>query len=525
MKRILIALVVIILIASMSLVGCKKAGVTSETPTVFTMANNIDCMWSWDPSDAFGEELPILFELYETLTRYHPLEDELEPVLATDWSVSPDGLTWTFTLREGVKFHCGHDFDSSDVKRSIERTMERGMGAAFIWLAVNSIETPDEKTVVFNLDYPVPIDLTVASAYGAFMYCMDCVEEKGEDYLSAGNELGTGPYKLQQWKRGDQVLLEKFGDYWRGWDGNHFEKVLLKVVPESGTARQMLEAGQVDYVRLLPFEDIEALKQNAAFTVTATPGFQNVYILINTQREPTNDPRVRQALAYSVPYDQIIENVMYGYATQSVGPIPKGMWGHDDTLPQYTYDLETARQLLTDAGYPDGGFSLMMTVASGDENHRKVAELWKAELTKLGIDLDIRTMPFDAQWDLAKSSNLDERQDLYILYYWPDVCSPQCYLEGCFITQTDPIIFNLCYYSDPQVDEWIIEAWETAGRDREAATAIYRQIQEKLIEDSPAIFLYDMQNVRVMNSSIRNFTDNPAYPYVLFIYDLYREEG
>ncbi|MDQ7794952.1 MAG: ABC transporter substrate-binding protein [bacterium] len=512
----------VLLLVTVALAGCRQAP-RAGAPDVFVIANNIDPMWSWDPADSFGEEIPVLFEMYETLLRYHPLQDKLEPVLAEDWDVTPDGLTWTFRLRSGVKFHCGHAFDATQVKKSIDRTRERGMGAAFIWDAVERIDAPEPQTVVFHLSYPIPVDLTVASAYGAFMYCPKCLEEKGDDHYNNGNACGTGPYKLESWRRGDQVLLTRFDDYWRGWEDNHFDKILVKVVPETGTARQMLEAGEVDHVRLLPFEDIQVLKKNPRFNVAVSPSFQNVYILINSIREPLNDARVRQALSYSIPYADIIKYVMHDYATQSVGPVPAGMWGHDPGLKQYTYDLTRARELLAAAGYPNGGFSLVMTVASGDENHRKVAEMWKGELAKLGIALDIRTMPFDAQWDLAKSPDVKQRQDLYILYYWPDVTSPQAFLEGCFVTQDDYIIFNLSYYSNPLVDDLVYGAWQAAGTDRVRATELYRQAQAILLEDAPAIFVYDMQNVRVLNASVKGFKDNPAYPYVLFVYDLYRE--
>ncbi len=526
MRRLLIGLVAVCLVIPLLTVGCRQ-GTASETPSVFTMANNVDPMGVWDPSDAFAEQLPVLFNLYETLLLYDPAQDKCTGVLATDWSVSPDGLTWTFHLRQGVKFHCGHEFTSADVKYDIERTQRRNMGAAFIWSAVQSIDAPDPYTVVLHLSYPCPMDLTMASAYAAFIFCSQCAEAKGDpalaDWFNQGNDLGTGPYMMQSWKLGDQVIMTKFDDYWRGWEGNHFDKVVLKVVPETGTARQMLEAGEVDYVRLLPFEDVEALKKNPAFNVTATPGFQNVYIAINTLHKPLDNKLVRQAIAYTVPYQDIVDKVMFGYATQATGPVPKGMWGHFDDLKQYTYDLDKAKGLLAQAGYPNGGFTLVMTIASGDENHRKVAELWKSELAKVGITLDIRTMPFDAQWELAKSPDVSQRQDLYLYYYWPDVCSPQTYFEGCFVTQTDPIIYNLAYYSNPEVDELVYAAWRQAGTDRQAAAQTYKQVQERIIEDCPMIFLYDMQNVRVMSASIKGFVDNPAYPYVIFAYNLSRE--
>ena len=159
--------------------------------------------------------------------------------------------------------------------------------------------------------------------------------------------------------------MTKFDDYWKGWEGKHFDKVIIKSVPESATARQMLEAGELDIVDDLPLEMIDALEKNPKIEIVRTPSFQNLMAFFNTEKAPLDNKLVRQALSYAFPYDDVINYVWKGNANQSRGPIPKGLWGHSDTLFQYSHDIQKAKDLLTHAGYPNGGFKLTLTYNSG----------------------------------------------------------------------------------------------------------------------------------------------------------------
>ena len=227
--------------------------------------------------------------------------------------------------------------------------------------------------------------------------------------------------------------------------------------------------------------------------------------------------------SYAFPYDDVIEYVWKGNAAQSKGAIPKGLWGHCDNIFQYTHNIEKAKELLTEAGYPEGGFKLTLTYNSGDENERKTAELFKAELIKLGIDLDIRGMPWDSQWSLAKATNPKDRQDIFVMYWWPDYMDPLSYLINLFHSEDEPF-FNLCYYKNPTVDQMIDEALQTAGIDRAKATQLCYDVQKILVDDAPAIFIWDQIYTRAKQKTLKGYIDNPVYPHVVFFYDLYREE-
>jgi len=514
-------LLVLALVIS-SLAGCApRESEQIDQPRIITYAYQSEPVVFWDPSDTFSNEITVMNNIYEQLIRYDPLKDEYIYLLATGFETSEDGTVWTFTLREGVKFHCGQEFDANAVKYSVERTIARGQGASFIWTPVEEINVIDKYKVEFRLKYPAALDMIVSAAYCAHIFCPKCTEEKGHEWFIQGNACGTGPYMLEYWERGNQVVLTKFEDYWGGWRDNQFDKVIVKMIPESGTRRQMLEVGEVQIVDTLPFEDLEALENNPDIEIIRTPSFQNMICFINTQKPPLDNKLVRQALSYAMPYDDIVNYVMSGYAQQSRGPIPSSLWGHHSGLFQFKYDLEKARQLLKEAGY-ENGFKLLLTYKSGDENERKVAELFKAELAKLNIELEIRGMPWEPQWEMAKATNPEDRQDLFIMYWWPDYADPFSWLNSLFHSE-DTIVFNMSYWSNEDYDRLIEEANRISGADRDEAIELYCEAQEILMEEVPAIFIFDQQFARAKRKSIKGYYDNPLYSSVVFFYDLYEE--
>lgn len=188
----------------------------------------------WDPSAAFSMEVVMLVSVYEPLVWYNPpgSDPQLKPALATSWETSEDGLTWTFHLRKGVAFHDGEPFNAEAVKYSLERTMAMKKGAYYIWSAVKEIKVVDDYTVQFLLDNPAPVDLIASSQYGAYIFSPKA-GEKGTDWFMQGKAAGTGPYQVDRWEKSQQVVLTKFDDYWGGWEGDHFERVIIKVVLDS----------------------------------------------------------------------------------------------------------------------------------------------------------------------------------------------------------------------------------------------------------------------------------------------------
>ncbi|GAB6876945.1 ABC transporter substrate-binding protein [Thermaerobacter litoralis] len=497
--------------------GSGKSGDGAADVAVY--ASSSEVMVFWDPADSFSNEIIAMNNMYETLVRAKP-DGTVEPLLATSYESSPDGLTWTFHLRQGVKFHgSGDEMTAEDVKKSIERTIQRGQGASFIWAPVDSIEVADKYTVVFHLKYAAPLDLIASAGYGAFIYDVDYAESQGgTDWFNAGHDAGTGPYTVQSWTKGGDLVLTRFDDYWRGWDGPHFSHIVFRTIEEPGTRRQAVEAGEVDFVNQLPYDSLQALSNHPQVEVVTAPSFQNLLALVNVQKLDRRE--VREALAWAFPYEAAVQDVAAGYATQSRGVVPTGLWGHSADLPARTQDLDKARQLLEQAGGVD--HELLITYTSGDDAQRQIAELYAANLRSLGLEVEVRGMPWEAQWDLAKSPQPEQRQDILLFYWWPEYPTPDTFFRSMFHSE-DEIVFNLSYYSNPEFDQLIDQAATLAATDRDRAAALYRQADQILFDEVPVIPIYDLKYARVKKRSLKGYVDNPAYPNVVFWYDVHRE--
>jgi peptide/nickel transport system substrate-binding protein len=510
----------ILLICAALVTGCAKKSGESAVKTVY-YATNSEPILDWDPSVEFSNGIIVMHNIYETLLRYWPEEDRFEYILATGYEKSEDGLTWTFDIRRGVTFHDGTPLNAEAVKFSIDRTIEMGMGAAFLWDPVERINVSDEYTVEFKLKYSAPLDLIAAAGYAAFIMSPTAVKNHPADWFSQGNVAGTGPYTVKSFKMGEEVLFQPFDEYWGGWDGNHAKSAYIKKVSENASRRQLVEKGEASFIYAVTPEDHAALRANPNLTVTQSKSFQNLILFFNNRKPPLNNLTVRQALSYAFPYDDIVRYVAGGEATQSRGVIPEGLWGHGDDVLQYRYDLDKARSLLAEAGYAAGSLNLLATYMSGDEGERRSLELYKSELDKLGVSLEIRAMPWDNQWELAKGDPA-AAQDILVMYWWPDFASPYSWLFSLYHSEDEPL-FNLGYYADPRYDELVDEGNIVSGIDRGAGERMFIDAQKILMNDAATIPMYDIQYVRIYSSKLKGYKDNPAYPNVVFFYNTWLE--
>ena len=247
--------------------------------------------------------------------------------------------------------------------------------------------------------------------------------------------------------------------------------------------------------------------------------------MINTKKAPLDDVKVRQAVSYAFPYQEVIDEVYHGDALQMRGVIPHGMWGHGDEIHQYEHNLTKAEELLAESSYSDtiGEYEILAIYVSGNEVEEKSLLLWQSELDKIGIDLTVRGMTTPSMFDMARDTNPENRQHVYMLYWWPDVCSPASWLANMFYSY-DTVVFQFSYYNNSEVDDLIDEGQRLAGIDKDDAERKYIDAQEIIVNDATAIFLADEMYIRAIRSELGGFVDNPAYPHVVWWYDCYLEE-
>lgn len=524
-----ISIILIIISILMNLSGCgvntqqsntkeQNNGKSDNQLNMFTYVTYSDPMVFWDPAESWAAEIIVMQNVYESLVRIDPTDNSVIPVLATDWTNTEDGLEWRFTLREGVKFHSGKLLTPDMAAKSLKRTIELGKGASYIWDGIEDIVT-DGNEIVFKLNRPLPLLQIVSASYGAYIYDPD-IER---DWYYEAKADGTGPYKIMTYQKDSEMILEKHTDYWNGWEDKegHFDVVVIKTIAESSIRRQLIVSGDVDFIQQLSVEDIEAIKNDPGVAISNVVSFQQLNAFLNTQKKPLDNKYIRQALSYLTPYKDIVDYVMMGNASQAKGVIPPNLWGHGENLMQYTYDLEKAKELLSKGGYPNGGFKLLYTYTSGDTNLQKVGELLKDSFAKANIDLELRAMTTDAKYNLSKAQNPNDRQDITLLYWWPDNFDPVGYMDSQFHSEEE-VGFNFGYYSNPEVDRLIDEAIALSGISIEEASEKYINAQEIIIEEAPALFLYCENYIRPYRSDIKGYIDNPLYPNVVFFYDVWK---
>ncbi|MBL8089262.1 MAG: ABC transporter substrate-binding protein [Anaerolineales bacterium] len=491
-------------------------------PSVLKIANTAN-ITTWDPIASFSTEAAYMANVYEQLIRINPpgSAEQYTPLLATSWESNEDGTVWTFYLREGVTFHDGEPMNADAVVKSLDAARTEG-GASFIWWMVDSIEAVDDLTVRFNLSVAAPIDLIASSLYAAWIVSPKALDAAAadENYWADGKEAGTGPYVIESYVPDQEIVFQAYENYWGGWEDNQFDTVLVQIVPEALTQQQMLESGDVDLVTRIPSENYVAFKNNPDFTYREEPSFFNYVGYFNTLRPPLDNAKVRQALSYAIPYEDIIKIGAKGLGTQSRGPVPAGVFPWSEDVPQYTYDLDKARELLKEAGYEGGGFSLRLTYAAENATHEAYAPLIKDSFAQIGVDVTIEAIAFNQQWEEAKADPANA-QDIFLVLYWPTYSDAGADNLWSLFYYTEKPFFNLSYWNNADYNALIDEAGALVVSDRAASQAKYVEAMNLLYEEAPGLFFFDTKAVFIIPNSIEGFQYNLNYPFVqYFFYDL-----
>ena len=467
----------------------------------------------WDPAATYSTETYVLGNVYETLTFFE--NGEIRPRLAVSWEKSDGGKTWTMQLRQGVKFHDGSEFNAEAVKKSVLYTKEEGRGAGFLYAPLDSIETPGSHEIVFHFSRPIAFDLIASGQYGSYIIAPAAID-KGHDWMQEGNAIGTGPYVLSKVESGKLTILDRFDDYWGGWEDGQIDRVIQQTVYEPSTRIQMLVSGEADVI-VPPFSQLKRLEENEKVDVSAATSWRNTQFLINVGKYPTDNAKFREALSYLWDYESVVNNIYHGYADIPSGPLPANMWGHG-TYEMPTFDPAKAAALLAESGVPQKDWKVSVSFKNSDMQFRDAAEFFQATAGTAGVQVEL----FPAEWSVLaeKARNEETASNITSMTWWPAYATPSDWLYSQYRSE-DKALFNLSYYKNPALDAAVDAAAEAEGISRELATEKYVAAQDILMQDPPAIFIADIYRAYAHSSDIKGMESNlnPAYE-TLFVYNL-----
>lgn len=457
--------------------------------------------------------------------------DQYEGLIAESWEANDDRSVWTFHLRDGVTFQDGSPCDAGAVVASYTRLLTLQKGA---WNVVGrfvqdpaQITAPDPRTVVFDLKRPQPLfEAAMAATYGPQVVNVNVAMEHevdgdmGNGWMSTSPEgTGTGPYRLTSFDPNSAAVLERYDGYWGGWDGNHFERVIIRKIGSPEVVRELLEAGELDIVNRfhLPPSDFIALESNSDLMTDWAPTSEVVYLPM-TVYGPLAGKEARQALSYAFPYQEVIDGFYEGKATQPRGLVAQTINGYNPDTPQYSTDLAKAKELLAAAGIEDGTELTLMI--QNTASNALIGTLLQTNLAEIGVTLTIEAVDnATVIGTFYGDAPPEERPNLMLFNWWPD------YNDAW--NQLDPLVrcephgsANGGYYCNEEVDA-LLDTARDAATDEEYQKAVF-QLQDILAEDPAAIYMAEPDWVTVLQKDIEGWSFNPIYLGQIDFYKLSR---
>jgi peptide/nickel transport system substrate-binding protein len=463
----------------------------------------------------------VLRNIYEGLVGLvDSATDEFEGLVAESWEANDDQSVWTFKIRPGLTFQDGSPCDSAAVKASYERLLAMGRGAVNVVSRFVSdpaqMSTPDPETIVFELGAPQPLFLSaMAATYGPQIVNARVVMEHEEDgdfgnaWLQLNAEgTGSGGWKLVSFEPGQEVILERNETYWRGWEGNHFERVIIRVVQEAATMRQLVEAGDVDIMDRfsVDFEWIDQLKEVPTLNVVVSDSTEVAYVIMAVGG-PLASPEARQAMCYAYPYQNVLEGIYRGYARQANSPVAPEVLGYQEDGFFFETDLDRARELLAAAGVPEGTELVASTTTNSDP---AFLELFQANLAEIGITLTIELLDQSSYVGLIYGdAPVEERPAFMSQSWWPDYNDPWNALyptTSCDSWGSKGA--NSGFYCNEEYEALLDESQDASTL--ESYTEILDQAQTIITrDDPPAIYYAQPKWTTVLQGNIEGFFFNP----------------
>ncbi|KOC20629.1 peptide ABC transporter substrate-binding protein [Comamonas testosteroni] len=477
-----------------ALLSVITAGAHGQTPATPVKGGTVTAVVAQEPTslvsflDTKTDNRDLSAKITEGLLRYDA-QFKPQPLLATSWSISPDGLRYTFKLRQGVKFHDGQDFSSADVRYSLLTQKKLGPRGRITLQSLERVDTPDPHTAVLVLSKPAPFLLKSLSS--AELPIVPARRYGDADPLTSPNitaPVGTGPFVFDQWVRGSHVILKRNPNYWRQ-GVPHVDRVVFRFVRDPSAISAAVETGEADIAQNLSLADLGRLLQKPALKLDASyDAFLNnaSFLEFNVENPVLAKAEVRHAIAHAVDRQFIVNNVYYKQAELVNSPIPKVLAGYyDDSSFKYGFDVNRANQLLDAAGYPRQAngqrFSVRLSYIPGAQ-FKQTAEYLRSALNRVGIKVDILDGDLPT---FLKRVYTSREFDLNInglgRLFDPSVGGQRIYWSDGI---KNPLIWiNASHYSNPQVDELFRQAAVELDDSRRAAQ--FRQIQQIVGRDLP----------------------------------------
>jgi len=527
MKKILSVLLVMMMLLSLAACGSddtsptsdgEKSPVTTEqtetennTPVsqeiIVALQSDGTTLDPHIASDAASMRL--IENMYSTLVRYQDGKyGAIENDLASDYTISDDGLIYTFTINDKATFHkSGRAVTSEDVKYSIERIISSEVRASQ-FEAVDSIERPDEATVVINLNQSVAPFLTYLAYPMNAIVDKDIVESTGLDTFDGG----SGPFALTSWDKDQQLVMEKYDGYYV--DGlPKLDKVTYKPIPDETARVIALQNGEVDLLLDVTNKDKLQLENAEGVTIASIPGTFWEYLGINVEKAPLDNVKVRQAIANAIDRGAINDVVKFGAATVlDGGVIPAGHWAYADLHLYPERDVEKAKSLLAEAGYADG-MTLELKVGADFQYQVDAAQMIKQQLAEAGITVEVLAQESGIFFDA-----LGKHDFQLTVVGWLGFVDPDEFLYNLFYTGAP---WNQQGYSNEEVDALLDEGRKET--DIEKRKAIYKKAQEIISDEAPMAFLYMNESASAYRDHVKDF-DVDAVVTTLSLRKTYIEE-
>lgn len=496
--------------AALSLAALVVGGAAAETPAP-KPGGTLHAVFSADPptlDPAQATDLTssaVIRQVFDTLVE---LDEHLHPVttgLAKQWTVTPDGKTYTFTLRPHVKFQNGRLVTAADVKYSFERAAKGKRpwvfdkivgGRDFVKGAateLKGVRALDDDSVEIRLDAPFAPFLFLMAYDAASIVPREEAERPG----FASRPVGTGAFRFVSWRRDDQVTLERFADHFRG--RAYLDRVVFRVIPAEATRFNEYVAGQLDYTDI-PTGRCRALGADPKLKgeVAIWPTLGTHGLRFNVERPPFNDARVRQAIAHAIDPGIIVDRLLEGCVHAARGILPPAVPGYSPDIRRPAFDRDRARALLADAGFPGGrGLPAIAYYFNTSDANQRIAEVLQAQLKAIAIPLELRRLDWAAHIKLVDDGSAGFFRQGWIADY-PD---PENFLTVLFHSRNVGAAGNTSRYRNPRVDRLLDEA--DAMPSGPARWQKYREAEQAIIDDAVWISLYHYASRSLIKPYVR----------------------